>query len=157
MSIMDFLGFFGSSISAMRINYCLRNVGRQIYMIKFLVFLLTSIFVLCQLKSPVSFTTIRAMNKRKHPDDIVRAMNVPGFHPPDFVAPYNLIALDGWTFKKGLYEACELWANLEKYMGKMSRFGQNTSEMQQYIKSLYNGEGSKLLVTAFSDYEFPVS
>lgn len=127
MSMIDFFGFFSSSISAMIIYNCLRNTANQIYMIKFFIFFLTSQICLSQLTPPISFTTIRAAYKWKHADDIARMLNVPGFHPSDFRAPYNIIALDGWTSKKGLYEACDLWANLDKYMGKMSRFGQNTS------------------------------
>jgi hypothetical protein len=84
-------------------------------------------------------------------------MTIPGYRPNNFSQSYKYISLDGWTFNKGYQQSCELWANADKYFGKLTRFGTNASDIQTYIKNLYNKEGIGLLVTVFSSYEFPVS
>lgn len=81
-------------------------------------------------------------------------MTVPGYRPSNFVSPYQFISFDGWT-SKGNFASIEIWARADSYFGKQSRFGNSTNEIQSYIASLFHKNGTKLLVTAFSDYEFP--
>lgn len=112
---------------------------------------------LAALEYPLSFATLRQVELRRSPDELARLMGVPGPQGISISTNYQYVALDGWTFGKGLKGACHLWTNAEKYFGKLSRFGTTTSDIQSYLRKLYNQAGTKLLATAFSTYEFPVT
>jgi hypothetical protein len=104
---------------------------------------------------PILFTTIRQVPLSLHPNKLATYLGVPLNITSEQYKSYNFISFDGWTFNNSLYSACKIWANADNYFGKSSRFGINTSIIQKEIKKIYNKNNIKILVTAFSIYEYP--
>jgi chitinase len=85
---------------------------------------------------------------------IAKSMGVPGYAPPHV---YNYVAITFWTYNAGPQDVAIVWANPSNYFGTSSAFGSTDAQIRTNIKSIYNSNGIKLLVSAFGSTETPTT
>lgn len=79
------------------------------------------------------------------PTSTIAQMGVPTFASPNI---YNYFAYSFWTCLNGSTGLAKVYDDPLTYFG-VSNLGKNKPEVQEYIKSLYQKQSIKLLVSAF--------
>ena len=94
---------------------------------------------------PIRFVYINFLNGWWPATTIAAGMAVPGYAKPH---TYNYVALAFWTYNGGV-DIAKVWSNPSMFMGTDSVFGSNDNAIRASLKSAYNNNGIKVLVSAF--------
>ena len=128
-------------------------LSRAIGWVKAIMFLFLPLFLVgvLPLQYPIIFATVASINPNSPPSTLLQHMALNSSAP----ITYNVLSLGGWTSTKGLSGPAQFWAAPSKYL-HTERFGQSDTDVQSSLKKIYQLKGIRVLVSAFSDREFPL-
>ena len=103
---------------------------------------------------PVRMSNINNLKSWWPPSAILKEWGVPGMAPNNI---YNFFSLELWTNSFGPTQSAIVWANPATYLGPDTAFGSNNNDIKQNIAAEYQNAGSRILISAFGNVEFPTT